>query len=73
MPCTPAGLERPGLPLGVQGVCNTAVVVGGGSPTRAGLSGSVGDTSFPGQAIAGAQTGSLGRGSHKLSGKGCRD
>lgn len=32
MPCTPAGLERPGLPLGVQGVCNTAVVVGGRQP-----------------------------------------
>lgn len=32
MPCTPAGLERPGLPLGVQGVCNTAVVVWGKQP-----------------------------------------
>lgn len=29
MPCIPAGLECPGLPLGVQGMCNTAVVVGG--------------------------------------------
>lgn len=29
MPCIPAGLKCPGLPLGVQGMCNTAVVVGG--------------------------------------------
>lgn len=57
MPCIPAGLECPGLPLGVQGMCNTAVVGGGSSPTWARLSGSAGDTSFPGQAVAGAQPG----------------
>lgn len=29
---TCAGLECPGLPLGVQGMCNTAVVVGEAAP-----------------------------------------
>lgn len=32
MPCIPAGLECPRLPLGVQGMCNTAVVVVGRQP-----------------------------------------
>lgn len=67
MPCIPAGLECPGLPLGVPGMCNTAVV-GGGSPTWARLWLSW-DTSFPGQAAGPSSA----WGSHKLSGKGCRD
>lgn len=71
MPCIPAGLECPGLPLGVQGMCNTAVVGGGeAAPPGPGSLAQRGTPPFLARPLLGP---SLGRGSHKLSGKGCRD